>query len=168
VARRATGTDWTRRFDDFRADAVRMRAIAAHVRQLLMQEAIDSADLPDLDSDDIASAEGGIALRAHLRRERDPRVRARKLADAKRRGVSIACEVCGFDFGRTYGVRGRDYIECHHRTPLHVTGKTQTKLADLALICSNCHRMIHRTRQWLTVEELCILIAAQRQLSVRG
>jgi len=39
---------------------------------------------------------------------------------------------------------------------------TQTKLADLALLCSNCHRMIHRTKRWLTVEELKDLVAAQR------
>jgi hypothetical protein len=31
---------------------------------------------------------------------------------------------------------------------------TKTKLEDLALVCSNCHRMIHATRNWLTVAEL--------------
>lgn len=76
----------------------------------------------------------GIALRAHLRRERDPRLRREKIADAKRRGLPIACEVCGFDFGRAYGPHGADFIECHHRTPLHVTGQTQTRKADLALL----------------------------------
>jgi hypothetical protein len=70
--------------------------------------------------------------------------------------------VWDFDFGHTYGSHGLDYIECHHRTPLHVTGETQTRLADLALLCSNRHRMIHRTRRWLTVEELKDLVAAQR------
>jgi 5-methylcytosine-specific restriction enzyme A len=69
--------------------------------------------------------------------------------------------VCSFDFGRTYGARGLGYIECHHRTPLHVTGETQTRLSYLALVCSNCHRMIHRTKQWPTVEELRNLVAVQ-------
>jgi 5-methylcytosine-specific restriction protein A len=149
--------------DDFIADPRQMHAMAARIRELLLT-ADDPAttEVPDLDSADIAACEGGLALRAHLRRERDPRVRRRKLADTKRRGLPIACEVCDFDFGRTYGPHGLDYIECHHRTPLHVTGETQTRLADLALLCSNCHRMIHRTRRWLTVEELKNLVATQR------
>jgi len=105
-------------------------------------------------------------LRAHLRRERDPKLRASKLKDTKERGLPIACEVCTFDFGYTYGSHGLDYIECHHRTPLYVTGKTQTRLADLALLCSNCHRMIHRTKQWLTVEELKEVVDAQQQLAI--
>jgi 5-methylcytosine-specific restriction enzyme A len=37
-----------------------------------------------------------------------------------------------------------------------------TKLADWALLCSNCHRLIHRTERWLTVEDLKDLVAAQR------
>ena len=105
--------------------------------------------------------EGGIALRAHLRRERDPRLRRKKIAATKRRGLPVACEVCSFDFGAEYGPHGLDYIECHHRVPLHVSGETQTRLADLALPCSNCHRMIHRSKQWLTVEDLQNIVAAQ-------
>jgi putative restriction endonuclease len=29
-----------------------------------------------------------------------------------------------------------------------------TRLEDLALLCANCHRMIHRASPWLSVEEL--------------
>jgi 5-methylcytosine-specific restriction enzyme A len=154
--------------DDFRDDPARMHAMAARIRELLMRDEGGSGELPDLDPAGIAAGEGGLALRAHLRRERDPKLRRKKLADTTRRGLPIACEVCAFDFGRTYGSRGLDYIECHHRTPLHVTGETQTRLADLALVCSNCHRMIHRTKQWLTVEELHDLVTRQRQLALDG
>ena len=103
--------------------------MAARIRELLKADAPGAGEPRDLDSSDIAAGEGGLALRAHLRRERDPRLRRRKLADTKRRSLPIACEVCDFDFGRTYGSHGLDYIECHHRTPLHVTGETQTRLA---------------------------------------
>ncbi|WP_405140686.1 HNH endonuclease [Sphaerisporangium sp. NBC_01403] len=48
------------------------------------------------------------------------------------------------DFERPYGDCGAGYIECHHVIPLHQAGEGLTKLADLALICANCHRMIHR------------------------
>jgi 5-methylcytosine-specific restriction protein A len=112
---------------------------------------------PDLDEHRGAD-EGGVLLKEHLRRERDARLKRDKIEDAKRRGISLACEACGFDFHRTYGERGFEYIECHHRTPLGVTGKTRTRLTDLALICSNCHRMVHRRREWITVEALRDLI----------
>lgn len=115
---------------------------------------------PDLLAD--GADEGRAVLRAHLRRERSAALRRRKIADARQRGRAIACEACGFDFLATYGERGADYIECHHRTPLHVSGPVQTRLMDLALICSNCHRMVHRTTPWIGVEELASLVRDQR------
>ena len=34
----------------------------------------------------------------------------------------------------------------------------ETKLSDLSLICSNCHRMIHRDKDhWLTLYELNLI-----------
>ncbi|WP_343449840.1 HNH endonuclease [Micromonospora oryzae] len=134
--------------------------MASRIRELLREEAEAEPVSNDPDLDEMSAREGGVTLRAHLRRERNPKLRRQKLADAKRRGITIACEVCGFDFQRVYGDRGRDYIECHHRTPLHVSGETHTRLGDLALICSNCHRMAHRGSPWLTVEQLKALVAA--------
>ena len=151
-------------FDAFQANPAEMVAMAARIRELLRAgDAADAMiDIPDPDLDAFSAPEGGLALRAHLRRERDPKLRRKKIADARGRGRPIACEACGFDFGRAYGPRGQDYIECHHRTPLHITGETNTRLSDLALICSNCHRMVHRTRPWLTVEALHDLVVVQR------
>jgi 5-methylcytosine-specific restriction protein A len=58
-----------------------------------------------------------------------------------------------------YGVRGRGFIEVHHLRPLHTLKPgTKTKLQDLALVCANCHRMIHARRPWLTLNELKALI----------
>ncbi|WP_328533125.1 HNH endonuclease [Micromonospora zamorensis] len=149
--------------EEFRANPQEMRALAGRIRELF-REGMGGESGTDLDVDEASGREGGVVLRAHLRRERDPKLRRKKLADAKRRGVSIVCEVCGFDFERVYGDRGRDYIECHHRTPLHVTGETETRLRDLALICSNCHRMAHRGNPWLTVEALKTLVVGRAAL----
>ncbi|HEX7304188.1 HNH endonuclease, partial [Lentzea sp.] len=66
----------------------------------------------------------------------------------------LACEVCGFDFESFYGERGKGFAEVHHAVPLHVTGPTTTKLDDLVVLCSNCHRMIHRGKNWMTPDEL--------------
>jgi 5-methylcytosine-specific restriction protein A len=147
---------------DFLSHASEMRAQAEAIRAALISWEDDPRQISELDVDDLGADEGAVLLRAHLRRERDPQLKGRKLEEARRRGVGLACQVCRFDFRATYGVRGADYIECHHRTPLGVTGKTVTRLSDLALICSNCHRMIHRTRNWLTVEELASLVEANR------
>ncbi|MFE3370907.1 HNH endonuclease [Streptomyces sp. NPDC059173] len=45
-------------------------------------------------------------------------------------------------------------MECHHVVPLHEAGEGRTKLNDLALICANCHRMIHRCAPWPTPDKL--------------
>jgi hypothetical protein len=34
----------------------------------------------------------------------------------------------------------------------------RTKLADVVLVCSNCHRMLHRRRPWLGIEGLKALL----------
>lgn len=83
--------------EDFLADPAAMYAMAARIRELLSEGAAEAKALPDLDADDTGAGEGGLALRAHLRSERDPRLRRRKIADARRRGLPIACEVCTFE-----------------------------------------------------------------------
>ena len=82
--------------------------------------------------------------------EQDRSLRQRKLAQVRRAGLPIACEVCEFDFAVTYGEGGSGYIECHHIVPLHVSGAARRKLSDPALLCANCHRMIHARPPWLT------------------
>ncbi|MDN5896921.1 MAG: HNH endonuclease, partial [Nocardioides sp.] len=77
-------------------------------------------------------------------------------------GLPISCEVCAFDFGATYGALGEGYVEVHHRLPLHASGPVKTRLEDLALLCSNCHRMIHRARPWLTPEGLGAVVRRQQ------
>jgi 5-methylcytosine-specific restriction enzyme A len=144
-------------------DPARGRVQAARIREVFAAADASTIAVPDLDLPDPGTGEGGVVLRAYLRRERDPKLRRRMLEYMKKHGRPIVCEACGFDYAETYGEHGQDYIECHHRIPLHVTGETKTRLSDLALLCSNCHRMVHRSKRWLTVEELKQLVDAQRQ-----
>jgi hypothetical protein len=37
-----------------------------------------------------------------------------------------------------------------------------TRLSDLALLCSNCHRMVHRRRPWLRLGQLTSLLTTHR------
>ena len=84
--------------------------------------------------------------------ERDPELRAETI---KIHG--IACEACGFLFGKVYGERGEGYIEVHHLKPLSsYSGPIEVNpRTDMAVVCANCHRMIHRKPdQPLSIEEL--------------
>lgn len=70
------------------------------------------------------------------------------------------CQVCGFNFGQSYGELGEGYIEVHHLDPLSErtekewTQELRTSLDQVAVVCANCHRIIHRKRPALTLCEL--------------
>jgi 5-methylcytosine-specific restriction enzyme A len=110
---------------------------------------------PDGDEDLREAPEGRLLTRRHLARERN-----RKLVESKRQQVmkkykKLACEVCHFDFAIRYGDRGKGFIECHHTKPLAtLAAGHKTHIDDLAVVCANCHRMIHRRKPWLSVAEL--------------
>lgn len=144
--------------EEFLRDPSTMSSLARAIRESADTTDRAVVESADLDLDEMSAEEGRVLERRHLARERDPKLRARKIKAVRASTGHIACEACGFDFAKTYGDRGADYIECHHRVPLHASGPTTTKLADLVLICSNCHRMIHRGKPWLTVEKLCALL----------
>jgi putative restriction endonuclease len=94
--------------------------------------------------------EGAATLRTHLRRER-----SKSLIDRfKRELMSFTCVVCDFDFARTYGELGYGFIEAHHKIPVaKLKPGAITKLEDLAAVCANCHRMLHRS-DILSIEDL--------------
>ena len=107
--------------------------------------------------------EGRILTRTHRYRERDPSLVKRKKDRVLAAQGVIACEVCGFNFGKAYGERGDGFIECHHTKPVsELEPGGRTNLADLALVCSNCHRMIHRRRPWLSLEVLKSQVDSRR------
>ena len=109
---------------------------------------------PGSEPDPYEGEEGGVILRLHKRYERDPKLVSQKRKLAKLAGT-LSCEVCGFDFAHAYGAIGLDYIEVHHTHPVHLMKPgSKTRLADLALLCANCHRMAHRKRVPLTLEQL--------------
>tara|TARA_B100000989_G_scaffold187189_1_gene140822 strand:- start:1194 stop:2021 length:828 start_codon:yes stop_codon:yes gene_type:complete len=112
---------------------------------------------------EIATAEGKAKYVRHKTRERNPEIVKAKKREFKNKHGRLFCEACGFDFANTYGSRGDGFIECHHNVPLHEEEEERvTKTSDLTLLCSNCHRMIHRKKKWLTVEELKSTLDSQK------
>jgi 5-methylcytosine-specific restriction protein A len=141
---------WDRFLTKPDGDVTELDAVVAGIRALAEEQA---PQLPPVD-DEAEAIEGRLLFRQHRARERDPEITRRKKASAMERFGRLACEVCDFDFTATYGQLGEGFIECHHRLPLAIAGIRTTQLDDLALVCSNCHRMLHRSRPALTVEAL--------------
>jgi 5-methylcytosine-specific restriction protein A len=115
---------------------------------------------PEEDEDDVE--EGRLLYRKHRARERNRKLVGRKKERVLRETGQLACETCGLVFGTKYGSLGDGYIECHHKVPLAESGETKTRLEDLAVLCSNCHRMVHRRQPWLSTDELRLIVVAAR------
>jgi 5-methylcytosine-specific restriction protein A len=82
-------------------------------------------------------------LREHKRIERNC-----KLVEKAKKIHGYICQACGFDFEREYGEIGHEFIEAHHLTPLrNLKGQKVTldPKTDFAVLCANCHRMIHKS-----------------------
>ena len=112
--------------------------------------------------DDMAFAEGNQALKEHLVRERNQTLVKRKRESVLKATGRLRCEACDFDFLDRYGELGRGFAEVHHRVGLsHHSNEVITRLEDLAVVCSNCHRMLHRRKPLLSVKALRKLLSRQ-------
>jgi hypothetical protein len=112
-----------------------------------------------------------LVIEEGTRRVRNVQVyeRSKKLREAAINRYTInghlECSVCSFDFSAVYGERGKGYIEIHHQKPIFQYEDQDTAkfleqaLQNVAPLCSNCHRMIHREKNApMPVEELRQLI----------
>lgn len=101
----------------------------------------------------VSKTEGGIKVYLSRKAEREPSLRKDAFDHHK-----YDCMVCGFNFGKFYGDWGSEWAEVHHLIPFSTNkGKERNTdpLTDLAVVCANCHRMIHRKKEVaLTLEEL--------------
>ena len=119
------------------------------------QRAVTREDIELLESEEDEFPEGRLLTRLHKLRERNSQASIQKKKDVLKKTGTLACEVCDFDFHAIYGALGYGFAECHHRTPLsELPESTHTRLEDLAIVCANCHRMLHKARPWKTIEEL--------------
>jgi hypothetical protein len=96
------------------------------------------------------------------RRETSFFLRNRRLVKRAKQKLGTACQCCKFTFSSKYGAIGDGFIECHHLKPISEKyGQDQsslkTNLNDVAVLCANCHRMIHRMmhkeKRWIGLEE---------------
>lgn len=149
----ATGKGDAEVWAHFVGDAESLRATAAAIKATII--AFEQTGMGQEPDDGEEAEEGRILTRLHRTRERNRQLVEKRKAKALQENGSLRCEACSFDFSARYGERGGGFIECHHTKPLSALSPGEkTKLDELALLCANCHRMIHVRRPWLTVKEL--------------
>jgi 5-methylcytosine-specific restriction protein A len=142
----------------YAGDKAALRADAEKILVTLQLTAAFADDQDKVEEDPYEAEEGGVQMRAHRYYERDRRLIKRKKVEAAKRGP-LSCEACGFNFQLRYGPIGDGFIEVHHTKPVHLMQPGEkTRLADLALLCSNCHRVAHRQRPPLEVKEIQNLV----------
>lgn len=72
------------------------------------------------------------------------RSRSRKLRDLALRRSHGVCEACGTDFSVLLGGKGTHVLQVHHRRQLALQDAPKlTGPDDLAVVCANCHAIIH-------------------------
>lgn len=112
---------------------------------------------PELLADELVGLEGEVREMMVRHRKRERRVRDAKIRAVLAETGRLRCEVprCGFDFFEVYGEPGRDFAHVHHRAPLSSRSEDDdTKLDDLAIVCANCHAIIHRSGECRPLEGL--------------
>lgn len=107
--------------------------------------------------------EGRLVTAVHHRRERSPKLRAKLLA-ARASAGKLCCDGCGWAPGTVDAIIADAAFEAHHLAPLAATGPRSSRLADLALLCANCHRLVHRwiavKGEWIGTERIRELLRA--------
>lgn len=95
---------------------------------------------------EVGTPEGKRTLVAHYRRERSSRLRKDKIDQALGEFGVLSCEICKVTSPQIELPFKNKMFEVHHRVPLSkASDKNRTTLADMAILCANCHRMVHAT-----------------------
>lgn len=112
---------------------------------------VENSSSTEEPSEEEMAVEGLLREQTGYVRSRDRRLRNQALKRAQ--GV---CEVCEVDFSKLLNGRGVRALQVHHRNQLASNDlPVITKLTDLAVVCANCHALIHMdVKQAMPVEEL--------------
>jgi len=83
------------------------------------------------------------------------RSRSRTLREAALRSSAGICEACGVDYAALLDGLGSRVLQVHHKNQLaHSSTEVVTSLLDLAVVCANCHSLLHASRdRLLPIEE---------------
>lgn len=106
-----------------------------------------------LEDQDFSRSEGNPKLRQHYVLERRPEIVREKKRLFRLEHGHLFCEACGDDLVGTYGEIAEDCFEVHHIIPLsQLRSSSSTQPKDLAILCPNCHAVIHKIDPILTLQ----------------
>ena len=122
--------------------------LASHYDRTRGSEAADLTE--EIDSSQLVEgAKRNIVVNTY---ERNSAARVQCLA-----AHGVDCVVCGFNFGKRYGLPAEGYIHVHHLRPLSEINASYVvdPKEDLRPVCPNCHAVIHRGKKRpFTLEEV--------------
>lgn len=149
-------------WDEFANDRDRLYRVAEAIRT--NSGTVEATEVGSAVSDDEEASEGRVLTRVHKARERNRGLVKKKKAKVIADTGKLECGICGFDFADKYGTVGEGFAECHHTKPVSTLKPSEkTKLSELAIVCANCHRMLHRAKPWLSIGELKFVISRKRK-----
>jgi 5-methylcytosine-specific restriction protein A len=145
-------------FDEFENNKIKLASIASQIKKTASNSSLGKKLYKiedDEDDESLTVKEGKVIYKLHKHIERNSKINKKKKENYLKKNGKLDCEVCGLDFYEKYGEIGMGFMECHHRKPLNeIKEESETSLKDLALVCANCHRMLHRDLDTLSIEDL--------------
>lgn len=107
--------------------------------------------IPAIVSNEDSAMEGARIEQRTYRRKRDQRLRNAALKNAH--GI---CAVCDVDYSKILDGEGVEVLEVHHIGQLsNLDAPELHTLSDLAVVCANCHALIHKKpKNPLSIKEL--------------
>ena len=104
---------------------------------------------------DIYGIEGRTLTRVHIYKERDRLLVKKAKRHYKNLWGKLRCQSCGLEPDTIYGARGDSCIEAHHLVPIEeLLPDSVTTIADLAMVCASCHRIVHSVKPCLPLEQV--------------
>ncbi len=148
--------------------AIRVKAdlaIALQLKIFGMTNAGSARTLEEFDTQpateieaEFVGKEGKLLARIHYYRERDKAFAAKVKKNAKQKnGGNLKCEACEFVPNAKYGPRGESCMEAHHKIPIEqLQPDSITRVEDMAIVCANCHRVIHSAKPCLFLSDVLV------------
>jgi hypothetical protein len=136
-------------WDNMPGSGVQVSEAAARQLERLWALHVDGTCNASPQGEDLSATENRRAQQLIWSRSRERALRDAKVKEALRNSPDgrLRCEVpgCGFCFEDVYGDVGKGFAHVHHLNALNESNQqVRTTLKDLAIVCANCHAMIHR------------------------
>jgi 5-methylcytosine-specific restriction protein A len=139
------------------------RELLSQTASSILRNYSEVVNIPEEIEQEEEFKEGKVLTRLHKLRERNRKVVEKKKKAVLEANGALKCEVCSFDFYEVYGDIGMGFAECHHIVPLfEIKAEKASRLEDLAIVCANCHRMLHKNYP-MTISELRSIVYERSQ-----